>query len=72
MRERLRSADCVEKVWFEVVAAARIGGRVALMIGATVSRRRDRCRCGDQLGEFAEVLSSGGEVELVAGTARPA
>ena len=33
------------------------------------SHGRDRCRCGDQLGEFAEVLSGGGEMELVAGTA---
>ena len=34
------------------------------------SRWQDRRPCGDQLGEFAQVLGGGGEVELVARAVR--
>ena len=64
--------DTVEEVWFEVIATARIGdggldGERHVASGRGV-RRRQR----DQLGEFAEVLGGGSEVEFVAGAIRPA
>jgi hypothetical protein len=34
------------------------------------SRWQDRRPCGDQLGEFAQVLGGGGEVELIARAVR--
>jgi hypothetical protein len=56
--------DIVEKVGFEVVAARRIGGRG---LG-----RYDWRRHRKQLGELAEVLGGGGEVEFMTGAVRPA
>ena len=64
---RLRG-DSVEEVGFCVIATAMAGSCGGVDEGLAVSRRRDRRRCGDQLGEFAEVLCGGGEVEFVAST----
>jgi hypothetical protein len=64
------SADCVEEVGFEVMVAARIGGRGSAGDRRGTSRRRGRHRLRDQPSELAEVLGGGGEVELVAGTVR--
>lgn len=54
------SADCVEEV----------GSRSGQLAGA-MGRSAPSCRCEaprrDQLGEFAQVLGRGGEVELVSG-----
>ena len=67
-RERQLSTDTVEEVWFEVIAAARIGGLGHADERRVASDRCDRRRHQDQLGKLAEVLGGGGEVEFVAGT----
>src|SRR6266849_2462619 len=70
--ERLFLPDSVEEVGFRVIAA---GGRARcgrVDEAAAASCHGDDRRPGDQLGELAEVLGSGGEVELVAGSAWPA
>ena len=64
--------DTVEEVWFEVIAAARIGGDSLADERRGASGRGDRRRRWDQLGELAEVLGGGSEVDFVAGAIRPA
>jgi len=64
--------DSVEEVWFEVMAAARIGG-----CGHAGEHRVGSGRCDGrwyryQLRELAEVLGGGGEVELITGAIWPA
>ncbi len=66
-----RCADTVEKVGFEVAGGVRVGGHSGPSDRREASRRRDRRRHRDQHGELAEVLGSGGEVELVVGAVRP-
>src|SRR5438067_13546384 len=55
-----------------MIAAARGGAVAEVEERLLASRRYEGRRHRDQLGEFAEVLSGRGEVELVAGAARPA
>jgi hypothetical protein len=64
--------DTVEEVWFEVIAAARIGGLGHAGERRVSSDRCDRRRHRNQLGELAKVLGGGGEVEFVAGAVRSA
>ena len=71
-RERPVSADAVEKVRFEVVAAAGFGSRGVAGDRRDPSRRWDRRQRRDQHGELAEVLGGGGEKELVTSAVRPA
>ena len=65
-------SDTVEEVWFEVIAAARIGGLGHAGERRVSSDRCDRRRHRNQLGELAKVLGGGGEVEFVAGAVRSA
>jgi hypothetical protein len=69
--ERVLLPDSVEEV---LVCSNRGGADRRCDHGCecrVASGRRDRRRHRDQLGELAEVLGCGGEMELVAGTVRP-
>jgi hypothetical protein len=55
-----------------MVATAIVSGRGGVDERGGTSCCWDRRRSGNQLGEFAEVLGGGGEVELVASTIWPA
>jgi hypothetical protein len=70
--EGLFLPDTVEQVGFEVMAVGRVGGLGRAGDRPVGSGRCDRRRQWDQLGELAEVLGGGGEVELIAGAVWPA
>src|ERR1051325_1144104 len=71
-REGLVSADSVEEVGFEVIAAAWLRGREDVAGGCDGSCGGGWYRRRDQDGELAKVLGGGGKVELVAGAIRAA
>ena len=70
--ERQLSADTVEEVWLEVIAAPLIGAVRYAGGHRVASVRGDRRRHRDQHGELAKVLGGGAKVEFVAGAIRPA